>query len=346
MFNKQLSPYTLQWIGLLIAATLLALFFFFPTSQAPKTSMDINHTSLTASNSSIPFISPPSKLTVSSAQEVWDYYQKIGFTMDNLAAGQIDVPRIYLANIINTWAEDKPVTFKKSLFYRTMLPLILRINELIAAERKQLLTLLEKQQTTALKPPESSWLRDLAIDYRVISASYKKPLSDRHLATLVRRVDIIPTSLALGQAAYESAYATSRFAMEGNALFGQWRWGSGLRPAQQRDELGDYRIADFETPLDSMAAFAKNLNTNKAYLEFRQLRSKMRSDSEPLNGYELAAGLEKYSEKGKVYVKTLRGMISQNKLTKLDTLKLGSGRPISLIPNWVDKDRKIQRTRD
>ncbi|MEN8256374.1 MAG: glucosaminidase domain-containing protein [Thermodesulfobacteriota bacterium] len=339
MLKKQLPPYALQWIGLSTAVLLLALALFLTMTKRHERKVDNVLMPLTSQSKHIPFTSLPQELSVSSAREVWDYYQRIGFTMENLASGHVDVPRIYLANIINTWARDESIAFKKSLFYRTMLPLILRINELIAAERKQLISLLAKKKKTEINLSESTWLHELAVDYKVVSRSYSKALSEKHLAALLRRVDIIPTSMALGQAAYESAYATSRFAMEGNALFGQWRWGSGLRPANQRSELGDYRIADFVTPLDSMAAFAKNLNTNKAYLEFRRLRSGMRKRNEPLDGYALAAGLEKYSEKGKTYVETLRGMISQNNLTMLDKVKLGNGRPVSLIPNWTEQDK-------
>ncbi len=339
MAKIQFSAFSLQWLGLSTGILLLALALFLTMTTRQEVAVDEIKPPLLSQKKHVPFSAPAKKLSVFSARQVWDYYEKIGFTMANLESGHVDVPRIYLANIIDTWAENEPVDFKKSLFYRTMLPLILRVNEIITEDRHRLHALIEKKANNTITTAESKWLRELAVEYKVLNPSYRGPLTAHHLTTLQRRVDIIPTSMALGQAAYESAYATSRFAMEGNALFGQWRWGSGLKPAEQRhEELGDYRIADFATPLDSMAAFAKNLNTNKAYVQFRMLRSDLRSRGEALDGYVLAAGLEKYSEKGKTYVKTLRGMISQNNLTMLDRVKLGSGQPISLIPNWSDAE--------
>lgn len=335
MNKLQFSSYSFQWLGLTTCVLLFVITFLLTMAKRQEIADHTRHTPRIIHLKHLPFTAPVKELQISSARQVWDYYESIGFTLKNLEAGHVDVPRIYLANIINNWAENETVTVKKSLFYRTMLPLILRVNELIAADRQRLTELLAKKDKASLAPPEIQWLRELSVEYRVINRSYRGSLTDQHLSTLLGRVDIIPTSMALGQAAYESAYASSRFAMEGNALFGQWRWGDGIVPSEQRDNLGDYRIADFETPLDSMAAFAKNLNTNEAYIEFRTLRSDLRSKGEPLDGYTLAAGLEKYSEKGDAYVETLRSMIIQNNLNMLDKVKLGSGQPISLISNWV-----------
>ncbi|MDR9500968.1 MAG: glucosaminidase domain-containing protein [Desulfurivibrionaceae bacterium] len=328
-----------QWLGLATGTSLLALALAITFSKCHPFTGQGNNQLQTIQAKHVPLTGAPKKLKVSSAQEVWDYYQEIGFTMENLERGQIKVPRIYLANIIDTWSDNESIAFKKSLFYRTMLPLILRVNELIAGERQQLTELVAKRKEGTLTARESQWLQQLARAYKVTNQSYQGPLTKQHLATLFSRVDSIPPSMALGQAAYESAYATSRFAMEGNALFGQWRWGSGLVPAQQREGLGDYRIADFKAPLDSMAAFARNLNTNKAYVEFRRLRSDLRRRGEPLDGHTLAAGLEKYSERGALYIETLRQMMRHNNLGRLDVARLGSGQPISLIPKWADQEQ-------
>lgn len=323
----------LPGFGLLAALLLAGLVLFFAMATPPKTPREeAGSLSDLASRQS-------TSLEVSSAREVWDYYQEIGFTMANLQTGRTNVPRIYLATIIASWADVESIAFKKSLFYRTMLPLILRVNELIEADRRQLLTLLAQKKAAPLAPRHTAWLRELAVAYKVIDPLHQGELADRHLATLQRRVDVIPVSMALAQAAYESGYASSRFAREGNALFGQWRWGSGLLPAEQRGDLGDYRIADFDSPLDSMAAFARNLNTHQAYGDFRTLRRDLRRRNEPLDGYTLAAGLHQYSEKGEDYVETLRQLISQNNLAMLDKVKLADGPTISLMPNWADDER-------
>jgi Bax protein len=328
----------LPGFGLLAALLVAGLTLFFTMATPPQTPPE-GTTPLSDLAKGQPTSPPPTILEVSSARQVWDYYQEIGFTMANLQAGRTDVPRIYLASIIASWADEESIAFKKSLFYRTMLPLILRVNELIEADRQQLLFLLTKKKAAPLAPRQTAWLRELAQAYKVIDPAYRGKLDDRHLATLHRRVDVIPVSMALAQAAYESAYASSRFAREGNALFGQWRWGSGLLPAEQRGDLGDYRIADFVSPLDSMAAFAKNLNTHHAYGDFRTLRRDLRRRNEPLDGHTLAAGLHQYSEKGEDYVETLRLIISQNNLALLDKVKLADGPTISLIPNWSDEEQ-------
>ncbi len=331
---KSRTSYILQWIGLSVGISILAITIYV-TIQNRKQQQAQKSIPLSdiMSKSHVDYQSKPKVLHVSSAKDVWDYYEKTGYTIANLRAGHVDAPRIYLANIISNWTTKESISFKKDLFFRTMLPLILRVNEIIANDREQLFIL--KNQALSggtLSPEDESWLKNLAITYKV--SSTKKPLilNDIFFNKLIERVDEIPISMALGQAAYESAYATSRFAMEGNALFGQWRWGRGITPSGQRDHLGDYRIADYNSPLDSTFAFAKNLNSNRAYEKFRILRAQLRAENKPLDGYYLAQGLDRYSERGEHYVITLQEIISHNKLNQLDTIKLGSGTPVKLIP--------------
>jgi Bax protein len=151
------------------------------------------------------------------------------------------------------------------------------------------------------------------------------------------RVDAVPVSLALAQAAYESGYATSRFATEGNALFGQWRWGHGLVPHEQRGDKGDYRIAVFVTPLESAAAYMLNPNTHPSYRRFRMAREAQRhamgdETAAVLTGLALAATLKLYAEEGEVYVETLQGIICDNGLCRLDGAQLSAGPVIKLFP--------------
>lgn len=337
---KSRTSYLLQWIGLTIGLSILAITLYV-TLQNRKNREEVCAIPLieTISKTHVKYQSKPKILHVSSAKAVWDYYEKTGFTMANLKTGRVDVPRIYLANIESNWAENESVSFKKDLFFRTMLPLILRVNEIIANDREQLFILkslvLSGQK---LSKEDEQWLKKLARTYKVSTPRKKnKPFTDIFFNKLLERVDSIPISMALGQAAYESAYATSRFAMEGNSLFGQWRWGSGLTPSGQREGLGDYRIADYDTPLDSTFAFAKNLNSNRAYEKFRILRAQLRNDNKTLDGSYLAQGLDRYSERGEYYVTTLQQIISHNDLNQLDTVKLGSGTPVKLVPKWQNE---------
>lgn len=196
-------------------------------------------------------------------------------------------------------------------------------------DRGRLQELLTKQDN--LSSQERSWLEQLATDYGVDVASY--PNRNELEEALLPRVDIIPASLVLAQAAEESGWGTSRFAFSGNALFGQWTWGGkGIRPEQQREGKGDYKIAAFEAPLESVQAHARNLNSHHAYLQFRIKRAQLRADNRLVTGYELAGALTRYSERGQDYVKSLRSIISYNNLDDADDAYLNDEQAIVLIP--------------
>ncbi len=272
----------------------------------------------------------PEKLTLESAGKIWDYYESIGYTGCGMENANLEVPRIYLDAIGNNWADDQPVASKKSLFYRTMLPLVLRVNEQISAERKYLLVL-EEQYREGQEPAEEdlAWLENLAKRYKIVQEAEPVDLTEDFFAEIFLRVDTIPVSIALGQMAYESGYATSRFTTEGNALFGQWCWGGeGMMPETRREDRGDYRIADFPTLIDSIKAYAMNINTHAAYGDFRLARAEQRREQkDDLDVYSLLNTLESYSEKRLEYVETLQGIIGHNKLTMFDRAKLSPGRP-------------------
>ena len=142
------------------------------------------------------------------------------------------------------------------------------------------------------------------------------------LQDLLRRMDVIPPSLAMAQAANESAWGTSRFAVEGNNLFGQWcvRPGCGIKPAQ-RAANATHEVRRFKYPFESVAAYIHNLNTHAAYRELRGLRAGMRDAGQPITGMELAPGLIDYSERGTVYVAAIQNLITSNRLTRADLAK-------------------------
>jgi hypothetical protein len=136
---------------------------------------------------------------------------------------------------------------------------------------------------------------------------------------LLYKLDEIPAGLALGQAAYESGYGSSRFVIEGNAFFGQWSYGGlGLIPEQQRESLGDHRIAVFDWPFDSVRGYFLNLSSHPAYEEFRRLRAELRAQGRSLDSLTLADGLLAYSERGQEYVDDLKGIIRVNGLSRAD----------------------------
>src|SRR5690606_24219440 len=129
------------------------------------------------------------------------------------------------------------------------------------------------------------------------------------------RVDILPSSLVLAQAANESAWGTSRFALEGNNFFGQWCWseGCGLVP-QQRHSGAAHEVQSYASVADSVRSYFMNINTFPSYLELRRTRQRLRDQGKPLDRHALAEGLERYTERGAEYVKEVRAIIQVNEL--------------------------------
>ena len=232
---------------------------------------------------------------------------------------QLEVPHVMITGINPRWRETAqrlPVDDKKEVFYRLMLPLVLHANDLVAEARQRVLALRGRLADGApMRAEDREWLSHAADVFRVPADDGTAAIID----ALLVKVDEIPAGLVLGQAAYESGYGTSRFAIEGNALFGQWVFGGdGLVPEQQRASLGDHRIAAYDWPFDSVRGYFININSHPAYAELRELRAEMRAAGEPLDSLTLADGLKSYSERGQEYVDTLKSMIRVNKLDVAD----------------------------
>jgi uncharacterized FlgJ-related protein len=242
---------------------------------------------------------------------------------------QLTVPRAMITGINPQWrttSQKLPVQQKKELFYRFMLPLIVHANDMVMERREGLFRM---QATLAAREDQADAdmqaLREAAALLRITTQEEAEALtsSSKNLAAVldeaIYKLDLIPAGLVLGQAAYESGYGTSRFAVEGNALFGQWTYGGkGLVPEQQRKNLGDHRIAAFDWPFDSVRGYFINLMSHPAYEDFRRLRAQLRADGKPLTSMELADGLTRYSERGQEYVDTLKGIMRVNRLTIAD----------------------------
>ena len=248
--------------------------------------------------------------------DVLKLFDEIGYTADRWQSGLREVPRIELTRIPQRWQKQSsriPVKDKKRVFFRLATPGILLANEKVKADREQMLNKISKQNTS-----DDQWLVKLALKYKVIEKGASTLGSD-DLARLKKRVDIIPPSLALAQAAEESGWGTSRFAVQGNSLFGQWDFsGKGIKPMGQRKQLGNYGIAKFDEPQQSIEAYFLNLNTHRAYKQLRKKRAAMRENDIKPSGWELAKTLDKYSERGKDYVKSLHSIMSYNKLMPVD----------------------------
>ena len=199
---------------------------------------------------------------------------------------------------------------RKELFIQIILPLILEENKKIRLERKTLFSILNKNNNSE---EEKNWLKSKFKQYGV---------TNRDLATLKIRMDEVPVSLAIAQAAKETGWGTSRFAQEGNALFGQWTYsGDGIKPAGS-DSEDTHKVMKFKILKASVRAYQRNLNTHKSYREFRKVRAIQRDVFVTLNSIELVNYLEKYAETGKEYIKILKKIIEQNKLKDFDDAKI------------------------
>jgi uncharacterized FlgJ-related protein len=255
--------------------------------------------------------------------------KKENFWGEEKRGEQLEVPKVILTGINPRWREASQkltVPEKKEIFYRVMLPLVLHANNMVLERRAKLLRIRQAHGNgDSIAADDLAELRNGVVLMRVMDAEAAADLSpddknfDTILDEMLIKVDIIPAGLALGQAAYESGYGTSRFAIEGNALFGQWTFGGkGLAPEQQRQQLGDYRIATFDWPFDSVRGYFINLMSHPAYADFRKLRAETRAAGKPLDCLTLANGLTSYSERGQEYVDTLKGIIRVNHLQVAD----------------------------
>ena len=199
---------------------------------------------------------------------------------------------------------------RKNLFIQIVLPLIIEENTKIRLDRKRLFAILNKNNNS---DSERNWLLEKFKQYGVKSNDF---------STLKIRMDEIPTSLAIAQAAKETGWGTSRFAQEGNALFGQWTWsGEGIKPAGA-DINSKHRIAKFKVLKASVKAYQRNLNTHSGYKEFRKERAIQRDNNGKLNSLKLVNFLDKYAETGIEYTKILKKIIEQNSLTEFDDVKI------------------------
>ena len=288
----------------------------------------------------------PYKIYVHGGQieESIEYLQSINYWNDTSHHDEEDVPRIIVVATSKHWEHQSSkvsVEDKKELFYRTILPMVLFSNELILKERQEL----EEIATKLGKAEQLNKEDEEYLQFKSAQYGLEEP-GNTHtwIALLLERVDTIPPSLALGQTAYESGYATSRFAIEGNALFGQWTYsGNGMKPKEHRSSKGNYGVAAYAWPFDSVRSYMKNLNTHSAYQGLRDKRVELRKQGKEVSGLALAETLDSYSEKGKEYVKTLKSIMTVNDLAVSDQTSLRD-EPVTLIVG-IDKVEDVEKSK-
>ena len=244
-----------------------------------------------------------------SAETASNLFDELNYDLKGVRAGQ-KVKPIYLTKLPKDLKTMGDTRKKRDLFIKIILPLILDENSKIAKDRKKLFEILNKNFNSA---GERVWLKRRFKEYKI---------EDQDLGKLKMRMDIIPVSIAIAQAANESGWGTSRFALEGNALFGQWTWSKkGITP-KNKDPNKTHKVLQFQILKASVKAYKNNLNTHNAYKEFREARAKIRQDNEKINGLDLTQYLKNYAAVGETYVKILDDIIKKNSLTDFDQANL------------------------
>jgi len=242
-------------------------------------------------------------------ETVLNLFKDVDYDLSKVRNKKLVKP-IYFTQFPKDLDELQNTRLKKETFIKIVLPLVVAENERILADRKKLKRVSKKKKTSDL---EKQWLRQKLLEYKV-----KKGNIDE----LLIRMDIIPTSIAIAQAAKESGWGTSRFALEGNALYGQWTWsGNGIEPLD-RESNKNHKILKFPILRASVKAYQNNLNTHKSYVGFRNKRLVMREKNKDISGLELTDTLKNYAQTGSEYIKILNQIIRQNRLTDFEPVRL------------------------
>lgn len=231
----------------------------------------------------------------------------LGYDLERVRKGDVRVPRILVSNLPHDLRSADSADTRKAVFLATLLPAVLLVNEVVLGQRQVLEGLrICKRQNIPLGPESEAWLSELARLYD------EAPDVER----LMRKVDAVPPSLVLAQAAVESGWGTSRIAREGNALFGEYAYTGSERSPHQ------YQLRAFDHLAESVLSYVRNLNTHPAYERFRTRRAELRAKGGYPDSHALAAELRRYSARGQAYVRDIRAMIRMNDLGEFDTSRL------------------------
>ena len=251
----------------------------------------------------------PSDTVRLSAVTIQELFRSTDYNLKDIRKNKLVKP-ISLTLLPNEIKKIENSQKRKDLFIQIILPLIIKENNYIKSDRMKLFRILNKSKNTKL---EKKWLANKFKQYGVVN---------NDLSTLKIRMDEVPISMTIAQAAKETGWGTSRFAQEGNALFGQWTWsGKGLRP-KGADSDSTHKVMKFKVLQASVKAYQRNLNTHSSYKAFRSARAELRDEGKKLDSLILSNYLDKYAETGKEYVKILQKIIKQNDLTDFDDAKL------------------------
>jgi len=255
------------------------------------------------------FDEKPTDLVRLSAATIEELFKSTNYSLEDVRKNKLVKP-ISLTLLPNEIKKIENTKKRKDFFIQIILPLVIKENNNIRLDRKKLFDILNKSKNTKA---EKVWLNSKFKQYGVVN---------KDLSTLKIRMDEIPASMAIAQAAKETGWGTSRFAQEGNALFGQWTWsGEGIKPSEADDD-STHKVMKFKVLQASVRAYQRNLNTHSSYKNFRGARAELREEKKKLDSIILSEHLDKYAETGKEYVRVLQQIIKQNNLTDFDDAKL------------------------
>jgi Bax protein len=255
------------------------------------------------------FDEQPSDAILLSAATIKELFKSTNYNLKDVRKNKLVKP-ISLDLLPKEIVKIENAKKRKDFFIQIILPLVIAENNSIKLDRMKLFRILNKSKNTKA---EQEWLNVKFKQYGVVN---------KDLSTLKVRMDEVPVSMAIAQAAKETGWGTSRFAQEGNALFGQWTWsGEGIKPADAEDD-STHKVMRFKVLKASVKAYQRNLNTHSSYKDFRSARAELRDEGKKLDSMILTEYLDKYAETGKEYVKILQQIIRQNDLTDFDDAKL------------------------
>jgi len=281
----------------------------------PQSTSHLIDESPTLATVQIPVPKPPLAGQVGSVAALDAHFKRLDYYLATVRDSGNNVPRLYLDKLPADIADVPSVATRKRIFIKSVLPVVLRVNEDILAARLRL----QKLRATldgglSLTGEQRDWLYQMAARYETDPYDWD---------AFMERVDIIPPSLAIAQAAEESGWGTSRFAREGNALFGQYTYEAsrGMLP-EERASGRQHLVRAYSNLVEGARSYVHNLNYHRAYGEFRAARKWLRSHAKPIDGLTLAGELIRYSERGAAYVETIRHIIRANKLAPLDDARL------------------------
>lgn len=257
-----------------------------------------------------------------------------GYNLNEIKNGNDDVPNLFLKNLPRRLTVIKDIDVKKDLFISALLPPILKVNEYILYERARLLKIIDKIEVNGkASSSDLYWLRRKMIRYRMSEFNIEE--LNINIEELNKRMNIIPPSLAITQAAIETGWGSSRFAQQANALYGQWTWDDddGMIPLE-REEDENHSIKKFDNLISAVESYALNLNTHEAYEDFRHERARFNEPSD-INVNSLLITLMYYSELGYEYIDNLGSIIRNNRLRQFDKAKLrkSSFQDVKLTPD-------------